>query len=509
MKRILIVGNTLSTCIVAAELASSLHQTAEIQVIESLPPKTPRYSAACETLNPLFHQFHQSLNLAETELLTSCLGTFNLATRFINLGEKKHDFTLGFSPTGIDFNHVGFQHYFIKQSEALNTSFDQFSLAAQMARNNQFVHPVGNNQSVLSTLTYGLNVDCELYANRLKNIAISKGVNWHQCETLDVHTDTSQILGVNTQSNTYEADIYIDCTHNGALINTFENSSWQDWRGSLPFDRVFACTTQRFKSLSALNSIQANPLGILKSMDLQNRTEHQLWYNSTKLDALSPDLLVQSLLSQDTLHDVQQTQLAMGCMQQSWINNCIAMGQIACNITPMILGEAHVTHGSVMRLVSLLPSSQNTEFCSQEYNRLCEQEWTIIRDFHAMYFQLTQNTNSAFWRNANKSKLSDDALHRLRLFEQSGNISKCDLDPFSESMWSGWLLGLGVKPEDYAPNLDIMGDPQHMTKMKKMLSIFQQTLTKLPSHDDYLSHYLATKNEQEKAPDASSSRVYL
>lgn len=255
MKRILIVGNTLSTCIVAAELASSLHHSAEICVVENLPKKTPRYSAASETLNPLFHDFHHALSLLEADLLKTCLGTFNLATRFLNQGQKNHDFNLGFSNTGIDFNQVGFQHYFIKQSPNLNVQFDQFSLSAEMARHNKFVHPVGNNQSVLSTLAYGLNVDSELYGNTLKAVSVGLGVNWHQSETIDVQTNGSSILGVSTPSKTFEADIYIDCTNNGALINTFESSSWQDWSDSLPFDSIFVCTTPRFKQLGALNSV--------------------------------------------------------------------------------------------------------------------------------------------------------------------------------------------------------------------------------------------------------------
>ena len=86
--------------------------------------------------------------------------------------------------------------------------------------------------------------------------------------------------------------------------------------------------------------------------------------------------------------------------------------------------------------------------------------------------------------------IPDSLQHKIELFRQSGKLFRQQNDLFNEGSWLQVMLGQGIEPQDYHPMANNMPAEQLLVMLKKIKEIKHQPLSKLPSHDDFLTLFM-------------------
>lgn len=493
MRKVIIVGSNATAWIAALALRKQLN--AEVQVIELKDATALTHRA--ESLPPAALQFHQKMQIDERELVASTNACFQLATHYCNAaqqdretGKGGYDFVQGYAQVGVDFDGFGFQHYYKKHCDSdSGQNFEDYAIGCKMARSNKFVHPVNNNQSILSTIQYGLQVDTAKYAQYFKKLAQQKGVKRVFSESLMLNLESWKIASLNLDNKLeLTADLYLDATDDG-LLHRMLLSKTSD-RLSLPCSKVLNFNTPSSAALSTNTLIQAVNSGYLKSTPLVNRMEHSFYFDhqiSSEEDILAQ---AQALTSVNHLNDAQFNELNNECLESFWLANCVAIGGYAGNPCSILVGEIQLAHAAVMRLIELFPASDDHDLCAQEYNRIAQSVYCRLHEYQMVGFHLTYQPNSAFWCKANAAEISEIVKHKLAVLQQQGKVASYEFDPNADFSWLSLLLGFGVTPVRYDPLLDMQDTSSASQKMSRIKQIIAQTLPQLPSHKEYLQDFL-------------------
>lgn len=492
MKKVIIAGSNAAAWLTAHSLRCQLG--VDVIVVELKGACAHRRRA--ESLPPMAHSFRRSAQFNELDLIKRTNACFQLSTHYLNAApfdpetkKSGYDFVHSFAPIGVDFDGLGFQHYFKKLGFEANNSFDDFSIGCQMAKNNKFVHPVSNGQSILSTLEYGLQVDTLAYTEYCKKAAKQSGVTNLMADSLTLNLDSWKIASIVLDNGlTFTADLYVDTTDDGLLHRMLLPKKSTQF--STPCSSVLRFTTPSNSEISTNTRIQAINSGILKSVPLADRIEHELFFNDSISNEDNVIAQAQILSGSSVISDTEFHALDYQVPETFWLGNCIALGENSGMPDPVCGGEIQLAQQAMTRIIELFPATDDHALFAQEYNRVTKLEYSRLNEFQLGLFNLTHQQDSDFWQASNEFPIPESLQHKLAVFLQSGNIAKYEQDPKPVSFWLSFLLGIGVSPKHYDPLLDMLDTAQAELKTKRILEIIQKTIGQLPSHREYLNHIL-------------------
>lgn len=497
MTQILIIGDTLAGWTTAAFLSHQLAQnnSAAICIIDSKQHSQLSLGNRAEVLTPESLDFHHILSINEQRLMANTTASFQLASHYLNSAKGGYDFMHSYSPVGVNFGNVAFHHHFARMDD--KNPFEDYSLANQMARAGKFTHPSDNTQSILSTLSYGLHVDRNQYKNVFKQIALKNGVQGGVVDNYRVVMDGTKIDYIEAaHSEKLAADLFIDCTADGRIMNCLDahgdQVNWLDWSNSYSANQVLRVTTQDNTLIRPVTQLQAVNAGLLRSMPLQNRTEHEFYFNSDVTNDNDAYKAFLALVDEKVINQPEVTSLPNKVRREFWVGNCLTLGRAAGIPQGATIGESYLLHSALKRLFNLLPSSSNTQPCIAEYNRLTAIEYQRVRDYQQLHLAMTKQAHSQFWAQQSSLSISPELVQKLALFRQAGKVSAQELDTVDPAMWVSLLIGLGLRQRNYSILANNSNKLDCLNKSQKILSIIEATLPKLPLHNRYLSQYCSS-----------------
>ena len=489
VKKVVIVGGGTAGWMTAASLAKLIGKNLDITLIESDEIGTVGVG---EATIPTMMTLHQLLKINEQEFMSEVQATFKLGISFENWKNVDQAYIHSFGFTGQDCWAAGFQHFWLKGKErGISKEFGDYSVELQAAKANKFAVLPNNG------LNYAYHIDASLYAKFLRRLAERHNTKRVEGKITVVNQhDNGDIKSVVLASGKIiQGDLFIDCSgFAGLLIEKTLNTEFEDWSQWLPCDSAIAVQTRSVRDPIPYTRAIARESGWQWRIPLQSRVGNGLVFCSKYLTDQEATQTLLSNLEGEVLTEPRVIKFRTGQRTQHWNRNCIALGLAGGFVEPLESTSIHLIQRGIIRLMQMFPFDGVVEPDVQEFNSQMKDEFYFIRDFIVMHYHLTERTDTEFWRHCKAMKIPDSLQHRLDLFKKTGRIFQQAGDVFAENSWSQVMLGQGLIPEHYHPIVDMMSDDELEQFLKKISISVEQTVSQLPSHQQFLSQYCTAKS---------------
>lgn len=388
---------------------------------------------------PSITTFHDRIGLRERDLLTAGT-THRLGTRLTDWSADGDPFVLAHGERGEVVAPGAFhQHWLNARRSGKIASFDAFSVPAVLASADKFVHPCDDPNSPLAGFGYALRLDPSRYRDLLR--ALARHISIVPVRGVFAGVERAQDGRVSAlalaDGRRVRADLYLDCSGPMAPLRAALDTQWDDWRSSLPVDRLLLGTTS-VQPLIPTDDLVAMPAGWRFASRLRDRTLVGLAYAA---DQTSDSSARRILPAGDTV-----VPLAPGALLEPWAHNVLALGDAAVVLDPLANANLHLAHAAILRAIDLLPGSDCAPIELAEYNQRSYRQAERVRDFQAAHYLPTGRTRGPFWKKAARLPRPDSLAHTLEQFAHRGRLPFYEDESFDKDDWHGLLLGLGVIP---------------------------------------------------------------
>jgi len=485
VRRVVIAGGGTAGWMVAAALSRTLGKNLEITLVESDEIGTVGVG---EATIPTLVTFHRLLDINEQEFMAATQATFKLGISFENWRQLDHKYIHSFGTTGTDHWTAGFQHFWLKGRERkLARDYGDYCLELRASLENKFAHlPRGG-------MNYAFHMDASLYAKYLRRFSEGFGARRVEGKIVEVVADAqrSTIHALRLDSGALiEGDLFIDCTgFRGMLIAQTLGAEWEDWSQWLHCDTAIALQTASTGEPVPYTRSIARDAGWQWRIPLQHRVGNGIVYGSRFIDEEQARRTLLDNVQGERLTEPRVIRFRPGQRRDTWRGNCVAMGLASGFLEPIESTSIHLIQRGVIRLLQLFPAAGINPSDVAEYNQQTRAEIEHIRDFIILHYHVNERTDSAFWRTCREMDIPASLRHRIELFRESARVFRIPNELFAENSWIQVMLGQGIVPRQYHPSADLMGDEELSAFLETIRRNIEQTVSRLPSHQAYLSTY--------------------
>ena len=491
VSRVVIVGGGTAGWMTAAALSKLIGQTLAITLVESEEIGTVGVG---EATIPTLLTLHKLLKIDEREFLKSVKGTIKLGIQFENWLRADHRYIHSFGYTGESCWAAGFQHFWLK-SRSLGhdvLGYGEYApeLAAAKANKFGFLKP--------EPLNYAYHLEASGYAKFLRGIAEQHGVTRKEGKIVSVdQSDSGDIASVMLQDGqSVTGDLFIDCTgFRSLLLGDSLGVEFDDWSHWLFSDRAIAVQTTSTEEPVPYTRATAHASGWQWRIPLQSRVGNGIVYSSR---FMSDDEAKQTLLnniSGELITEPRQQRYRTGSRQKSWQNNCVSLGLSSGFIEPLESTSIHLVMTAIIRLIRLFPFGDSKDALADRFNQETRTEIETVRDFVILHYKQTNRTDSDFWNAYRTMDIPDTLAHRIDIFKKNAYVWPDDVALFRVDSWVQVMMGQGLTPAAFHNAGKITGKEGLQQSLAKLKSSIDQTVKKLPTHQQFIDHYCAASQE--------------
>jgi tryptophan 7-halogenase len=480
LRSIAVVGAGVSGWLAAATLRRVLGEDCAVTVA-SLPDDNAISGALAAA--PSFHRLLGLLGADERALLRDTDGTFRLGTLFHGWGAPKQQYFQGFGSIGAKLDGVPFQHHWLRAASAGGAAaFEDFSMAAQLAKLDRFATPHNDPRSVLSLFSYGWHFDSKLLASALRAFALQLGVTERGGPLSDVELDTAgDIRAVRIGGERVAAEFFVDCSGASAALARPLGAAFEDWSAWLPCDRMQWTRADAAGSLRPYTGIEAQASGWSFSLPLQRHTVRGWVYASE----YTSDAEIAALLARVSSTPPGVRTLLRGRPREFWVRNCLLLPGEA--LEPLESAGLHLAQTGITRWLAHFPAHADSPTDRGEYNRLTAEEYDRILDLMALHYHATTRDDSPFWRRCRAMEPPATLAHRVELFADSARLTIGEEEHCGADGWLAVLLGQGIEPRSYDPLAEATPLPVARDALAKMAADMQARAQAAPMQRDFLA----------------------
>ncbi|MEH6479103.1 MULTISPECIES: tryptophan halogenase family protein [Pseudoalteromonas] len=489
IKHVVIAGGGTAGWITAALLNKVLGKVIKITLIESSAIGTIGVGEA--TIPPII-QLNHALGINEQDFINATNASIKLGIEFENWKTTSHSYMHAFGSFGKDFPFCDFYNFWVKgKITGSEDSLWDFSLNYQAAKQHKFapLNIIPNTQ--LPGVSYAYHFDATLYAEFLKKLATSRGVEHidakiEQVEQCPLSGNIKSLTLDNTQQ--INGDLFIDATGQRALlIEQTINTGFVDWSHYLPCDSAVAVQSQGTSELKPYTRSIAHSAGWQWQIPLQSRIGNGLVYCSRYLsDDAATQLLLKNLPA-EPITAPRVIKFKTGRRLKQWHKNVVSVGLASGFLEPLESTSIHLIQSAVTRLIKLFPHNGISEALVTEFNKQSVIEIEHIRDFIILHYKLTEREDSVFWRQCKQMDIPHSLAHKLKLFKQTGKVVRENDELFAEVAWQQVFIGQGLNPDDYNSIVDSLSSEQLNDLFSTLKTLITSTVEQLPTHKDFLA----------------------
>lgn len=500
IKSILIVGGGtagwLSAAIIAAHHKNCPEGSLVITLVEASDIPTVGVG---EGTWPTIRNTVRMLGMDEKKVFRECFAGFKQGGKFVNWVTKDdfyyHPFTV---PLG--YGQLDMAPYIEDIEEfALEANYQQEICEAGLAPRSL---SEGDFQSVCN---YAYHLDAGAFANLLKEHCKTElGVQHVIGSVNDVQLNDKghiESLSLNGAAGPFvlNADLFVDCTgFRSLLLGEALNVPFVSNQQYLFNNRAIAIHVpyENVDDPVASHTIATGQnAGWIWDIGLTNRRGVGHVYS----DEFLSDEEAEANLSKyiDRPLDgfvIKQFKFQSGYRQQTWKNNCVAIG-LACGfVEPLEATAIMLVEVAARYVAENLPTNETImKVTAKRFNRQMEYRWSRITDFLKLHYMLTKR-KEPYWRaHCEENSIPESLKEDLEVWKHRGPI-KSDFDGVAElfpaASYQYVMYGMGYKPDysrqSYLYNQEIQAD---RIRQKNQL-MTQQLLNDLPPHRDYIEHWL-------------------
>jgi|GEM_PF-1066605 len=489
MKNIVIVGSNATGWTTALFLAKNLQDlNVKVSLVDCQKVEECKASSSVPSSNVLY----QSLGIDLKELMIATHATFNLGAHYNDWNDLNDAFVVPYRQQGFTKGIFDFQQLFIKSQQLGNISnLNEYSLAAMTAKLGKFAFPNFENNSILSTLAFGLNFDNEKYSDFLESKAKSCGVKKYTVNINGVSQNNKGSIEKLLGNNDFDihGDFFIDCSgEQRLLIGQLANDEFEEVITNNAYDKMlFATFDNKNEIKNACVEFMPHSFGYIRTTPLQGRKEVVYAYSS---QFLNDDEAKKELLSHGgkLIGAVSKKNINSVNRERFWINNCLALGESAANIEPLEIGNIQFLQNALDRFMKLYPN-KNDFTNAEQYNRLTVAEYALVSDYHKLPFVLNKRSDSEFWKSCRTLLISNSLQHAIELFKSYGRQPVYDESLIEKHRWVSAFIGFGIKSSNYHPLVDMLDESEMSNQLLQIKTQVTQAVNSLPNHDAFIQRF--------------------
>lgn len=415
-KRIMIVGGGSSGWMAAAYLNAALNRgtkkVADISLVES--PDVPRIGVGEATI-PNINHLLDVVGLDEREFMKAVDGTFKQSIRYVNWLNNDDHYHHPFSRfNAVPIDHSARDWLGSDRSIPFMETVSAQPLICEMGLSPKVIA----GEEYGTPLRYAFHMNALKFADYLTTHSTARGVTHHIDHVDEVEVqENGYIAAVKTRSGQrLEADLFIDCTGFRALlieqalgVDFVDCSPWLMCNRAVTmhvdYDHHYPGFVRPYTMATALSS------GWAWDIPLQNT--RSLGYVHAS-DFITEEDAEKELRAFEGPHsDSLSTRVVnfkVGRREKVWAGNCIAIGLAGGFIEPLESTGLYLSDLASVMLAEHFPYTDDYEAMAFRVNRILRNRFHEILDFINMHYCLTRRTDTAFWREVQKSERINDRL---------------------------------------------------------------------------------------------------
>ncbi|MFZ5551232.1 MAG: tryptophan halogenase family protein [Pseudomonadota bacterium] len=504
IRKIVVVGGGTAGWMTAAALARVLKGRAhrpserpfasshEILVVES--PEIGTIGVGEATLPPI-RFYNQTLGLDGVDFIKKTQATFKLGIEFRDWGRLGHRFFHGFGDFGPPIENRSSFLYWLRLARAGGEmpSYEEWSTATVMARQNRFVPPSGDQPGAANAYGYAFHFDAGLYAAYLRDYATQRGAARIEGTIVDVELrpEDGFVAAVKLRDGRrIDGDLFVDCSgFRALLIEGVMRSAYEDWSAWLPCNSARAVPCARIEPLTPYTTSTARAAGWQWRIPLQHRTGNgHVYCDAFTTDEEATRVLLEGL-DGPPLDAPRQLRFTTGLRRESWVKNVVAVGLSSGFLEPLESTSIQLIMDAVARLIELFPDRDCQRGLAAEFNRRSARQYESIRDFIILHYKLTQRTDSEFWRYCASMPIPDTLAHQIEVYRESGRVVILDKDSFAEPSWISIMHGQGLEPRANDPFAGLVDEQALRTHFTRLRQAIAGTVAGMPDHAAFIERY--------------------
>lgn len=434
---------------------------------------------------PNLQAFHRLLGLDTTALLRATRGTYTLGQQYLGFCGGEREFLHSYGPIGRPIAGLPFMQFWLKaQAAGLPASLDDFAREAVAARNGRL--RVADGQNAVAT-AQGCHFDARRHAAGLRGHALNQGIAI-TCDNAPMAVaEKGRVTKLRlSDGREVQADLFIDTTPNATILSALGDGMPAAAAVS-SCDRLLLGSAAPLRPLPLYSRVVAHRAGWSALYPLQDRTGIVLAYDN----ALITDDEAAALTPLPLTGAAQILPLAPFQRQRPWIGNVVAIGEAAGQAEPLSATGLHSLQIAITHVVSLFPVRADAMPEAEIYNEELSAWHARLRDFDALPYARNRRAGEAFWDAARARPISPELEARIGLFGARGMIAQYNQDSFVEDEWQACLIGLGLAPRSWDPQVERVDEQIVMADFRDQLASIRADVTAMESHEAALARAMA------------------
>ncbi len=486
VKRLVAVGSGPVAWIAALALNRAFrHRKLEVTVLDTGPE--PDAPLGYWTL-PSQRGIHGMIGLRESDLVKRGGATFKLASEFLRWSGDDSRFLHAHAEIGTDIEGMPFYKYLqlaaIAGRAEKPADYSVASIAAAQAR---FARPK-EGSPLTSNFTYAYHLEAAPYVALLRELAQAQGVRRIEGALAQVSRSGNGLVDALqlASGERVEGDLFLDCSGSRAiLMNHIDAGEREDWSKWLPCDRQWSALAGAQENPPPLTRITASDAGWMWWAPLAKASLVGHVYSSahssddealSRLRQSAPDLRAERL-----------TRFSAGKRQRPWTHNCVALGDAAIEMEPLVGAQLHAALLGIGALIDLFPLDTSSQVESVEYNRIVGEHADALRDFTIAHYRVNSRAGK-FWEATRAEPAPARLANKLDLYRASGRIVLLDNETFEEVDWAWLLLGSGCLPAALEAQIQRLVEKVTPATLAPMRRQLVELANSMPPHAQYFRH---------------------
>jgi len=444
---------------------------------------------------PTTYGLHGLLGIAENNVFKFAKASYTLGQRFAGWSGSRPAFMHPYDSTGTNFGHVDFVHFWQKAQRAgMNVPFENFSIGAVAAAQGR-IADLRESATPFSKATQGFNLDAVSYVHLLKAYALKSGIAHTQGILQSVEVADGAINTITmADGTTHDGDLFIDATGAEArLIGELDETAPDSWAHLYPCNRMMVMAGAPVSPLPSYSQIQAFRGGWVGMFPLQDRTAMIGVYSDEELSDEDMIETVPVLASMPVSGDAVVSTLKTGLRRQSWVGNCVALGEAAVSLEPLDAVSLHTLHTGLSLLVDHFPAAAGAMPQARLYNRKFAAHMENVRDFQLAHYRLNQRYDEPVWDKARQQETPERLAYRLATFKATGQVPLYDEETFEKDNWTSIMIGHNHLLENYHPLVEGVADAELMQRFQAMLKFIAEEVSEMTSLSAHMELYAPQK----------------
>ncbi|WP_411137948.1 tryptophan halogenase family protein [Streptomyces sp. C10] len=510
--RVVIVGGGTAGWMTASYLKAAFGDRLSVTLVES--GKIGTIGVGEATFSDIRH-FFEFLDLKEEDWMPACNATYKLAVRFQDWRRKGHHFYHPFEQMR-SVNGFALTDWWLQDGPSDRFDKDCFVMAnlcdagrsPRLLDGSLIDQGFAEGADELAGLTmsehqgktqfpYAYHFEAALLAKYLTTYSTDRGVHHVVDEVQDVRLDDRGWIDsiVTKEHGAIDGDLFVDCTgFRGLLLNKALEVPFVSYQDTLPNDSAVALQVpldMKKRGIAPYTQATTQDAGWIWTIPLFGRIGTGYVYSKDYCSPEEAERTLRAFVGPEAAEaEANHIRMRIGRSQQSWKNNCVAIGLSSGFVEPLESTGIFFIHHAIEQLVKHFPAADWQPQLRESYNSATANVMDGVREFLVLHYKGAARDDTQYWKDTKTRAVPDALAERLERWRaqlpDSENVFPYyhGLPPYS---YMCILLGTGNIPVRPAPALALSDTLAAQKEFAAIRDKARYLIDTLPSTYEYFA----------------------